>query len=194
MALATPSQLTLQYMLRIHKGLTCPVVWFQTRQRWQKLGATIGCEGQKELRPTVSEPVQPVHSRQLGTLLRPMWAESPKRLSLPLHYSPLGQGSWFWEGGKHTVKGNRANMGSVLRASAPATWDENPHPTGWRQPLGKGKPCLMLTSNSTYLTSSSSSYQDDSCQHTLRKDITCIHVISSSLTKGTGKQYRNTAT
>ena len=68
MALATPSQLTFQCTLRVHRVPMCPVMWFQTRQRWQKLGATIGCEGQKEPRPTVSEPVQPVHSRQFGTL------------------------------------------------------------------------------------------------------------------------------
>lgn len=60
MALATSSQLTLQYVLRVHRGLN--KVW------WQKLGATKGCEEQNEPRPTVSEPVQPVHSRQLGTL------------------------------------------------------------------------------------------------------------------------------
>ena len=55
--------------------------------------------------------------------LYPSLAKSSHRPLLFQHCSPLGQGYWCWERGKHTFEGNRANLDLTLRSSAPATWD-----------------------------------------------------------------------
>ena len=76
---------------------------------------------------------------------------------------------------KYTIKVKRASLRPTLRASTPATWNQALPLTGWWQPLNRKVPPHSHTC-----------YKNDSCQHTLRKDITGIHLKSRPLTKHNG--------
>ena len=76
---------------------------------------------------------------------------------------------------KYTIKVKKASLRPTLRASTPATWNQALPLTGWWQPLNRKVPPHSHTC-----------YKNDSCQHTLRKDITGIHLRSSPLTKHNG--------
>ena len=54
------------------------------------------------------------------------FSEWPKNIASRV--PPLGPESQYRKREKHTFKGNRASLGSTLRASTPATWDQTPPP------------------------------------------------------------------
>ena len=116
---------------------------------WQRLGAVIGCEGQRGLAPeAASEWSEGNNSGRLhghsirdssDLCLRLTWAENLHGLHLLHHCSSLGQGTRCRERGKHTLKRNRDSLGLNLRASAPATWDQTLSLIGKWWPLSRGE-------------------------------------------------------
>ena len=113
----------------VHTALQCDSK-IGEGQRW--LGAVIGYEGQRGLAPeAASEQSKENNCRFLHRkYIRDssnlcVWltgAKSPPVPPLFQHSPPLRQGSWCWESGKNTLKGNKASSGLILMAFAPATW------------------------------------------------------------------------
>ena len=64
------------------------------------------------------------------------------------HFPPLGQRSWCWKMGKHTLKGNRVSLGQTLRASTPATCDQPHSLQGCHATKQWAIPCSTLGSSS----------------------------------------------
>ena len=106
------------------------------RPHKQKLGAVIGCEGQRGLALEVAceqskeNKYKHLHRQCIGDssnlCMRPTQAKRPHGPHLLQHSLPLGQGSQCRERGKHTPKGNRASLCPTLRYSTPATQGQSP--------------------------------------------------------------------
>lgn len=115
---ATPTQLTSQYTLRVRGAGPQQGVrgW-----GYRMLRAVISCERQMELEPKAASE----HS--CGCLnkkrISPMSAHGP-HLHSPLDRGPVHGGE------KNILKGNRASFSPTLRGSALATWDQTLPPTG----------------------------------------------------------------
>ena len=87
---------------------------------------------------------------------------------------------------KHTLKGKRASLNLTLRASAPATGEQTLPLTGQRQPRVERKSCLIPYTCFNPSNTNDTTYQGDSAQHSLRKDVTGVQIISSPCTKYIG--------
>ena len=124
----------------------------------------ISCEKQTELTPKAAP------DQSHNCLHR-------QHLKLTCFSSPLllGQRTWFGEGKKYTLKENRATLNPILRASVPATWGHILHLTLRYEEILPHTQCQL------YLQSHS--YQGDTYQHTLRKDVTVIHFTPALLPK-----------
>lgn len=96
-------------------------------------------------------------------------------------------------GERSHLKRNRGNLYSIVRASAPTTWDLTPPSIKWWGSLRRWN---VHTWFQLYPTISiPRSYKGDSCKHTLKKGVAWIHVKSSSINKTTGHTWtRNTPT
>ena len=86
----------------------------------------------------------------------------------------------------YTLRGNRASSNLTFRVSTPASWDLTLLYIGKWQSLSRGEAPAHTGSGPGPSNSSPTSYQGDSCQHSLRKDVTCVYVKYSSPTKATG--------
>lgn len=124
---------------------------------------------------------QAVHCRQPGHFSVVNTSREPTRapfcFSIPL--TP-GQGSQCGERRKHAHQGYRASLRSTPRASATTAWEQIPHLTEATEQRESPN------SNLAPSISSHTLYQSGNHQYTLRKDVLCIHIISSFSTKRTG--------
>ena len=115
----------------------------------------------------------------------------PLSTRAPLASAPPSLGAKYsgQETEKHTLQGHRANSSPTLRASAPAAWLLTSPLTVWRWPLSREEvpPHTPPRTGSSPSISSHIPYQGDSGQHTLRKDVTGVHIKSSSHSKDTGQ-------
>ena len=118
--------------------------------------------------------------------LPPITSKEPAQPLLFQHCYLLEWRFWNSEKGEPTLEGNWASSDPNLRSSAPTTVDLIPTSVGWKWPLSRGEALAQTGSGSSHCISSLTSYHGDSCQHSLEKDLACIHVKSSSPIKATG--------
>ena len=142
-------------------------------------------EGQRELGPKAAyEQIKEnncrfLHRQQIrdssDICLRPTLAKGQH--GVPLHqHCPLwskGPSAWRIESTHLTGTGPAQDwISRFLLQQLETYWAER-------------KSCLTRSFSSSLSISSHTHYQGYSCQHTLRKNVTCIHIKSSSPTKGT---------
>ena len=109
---------------------------------------------------------------------------------------PSGQGFWRGEKGIHTLKGKRASLGQTLKASVAGTWDQNLLPVVQWWSLSRVESPPHSSCTSRLFISSHTQYQGERCQHTLKKNVTYVHLIPALPFKalGTHSPHRDTPT
>ena len=117
----------------------------------------------------------------------PCWVLFPAPLA-QRHRSPLEWGCHSW--GECPVVGDGAGLGPTLTAIAPVPWDMALPQYGGGVGNWAEKPWLTPGSGSSSLVSGRNTYQVDRGHYTLRKDMSYVHIRSSTLMKSMGNMRR----
>ena len=114
------------------------------------------------------------------------WLDFCRHMGPACFSTPLFGGRFNASGGKekHMLKRNRAHSSLTIRASTPATWNENPFLTGPQQSLSTEEVYLIPCASSSYSISSHIPYQGDNCR-TFQRNMWLLSLSSSVLPPST---------